>query len=259
MSYCSAIRLSLRWAIIAVATASVGLAGCERTQPASKPAAKPVPEPKLVQEIRALGEAASAEASAAGKNGKTASGASQSAIRKAYERAVAEGNAATIMEYVEKCVKGGGPNGIAYALQADIVFDLISRPDKAELARVLSWGSTDVSSYWCIEEALTRDASDHQLTDGLDVLFDGYDLSKTAEAKDANYFAVWRALGDLPIKTANTDEYMRVARGWYRENRSRLVRLRGYDHTDFEWWRFGDRKGQEPRHLFELPGPGGAR
>ncbi len=245
---CRVRKHSVVYALISVIVIASGFAGCDDRPSANKSPAKPVAEPKLVREIRASGEAA-----AVGKGGKDAYGATQRAIGQAYKKALADGKSAIIMEYVEKCVKGGGPNGIAYALQADIVADLISRPDKAQLARVLAWGTTDVSSYRCIEEDLTRDDPWNKLTDGLDVLFDAYDLAASADAKDANYFAAWRALGDLPIKTTNTDEYMRVARGWYAENRSRLLRRRGYDYTDFVWWRVGDRKGQKPRHLFELP------
>jgi hypothetical protein len=217
------------------------LSGCDRS---------PFSEPKLVQEVRASGERAAA---ASDKGGKYAADANRRAIGKAYAQAVADGKSAIILEYVKKSVKAGGQNGIAHELQAQIVFDLISRPDKPQLATVLSWGSTDFSSYWCIEEELTRDDPSNKITDGLDVLFDAYVLSESAAAKDANYVATWRALGDLPIKTPNADEYMRVARSWYAENRSRLVRLGAYDYTDFVWWRAGDRKGQEPRHLFELP------
>ena len=244
-------KLCAACAAVAAFVVLSSLAGCDKGRP-SATSAVPIAEPQIVRDLRVSSESAAAESAAAGKDGKSAAGAGQVALKSAFEKAVAEGHLPEIEKFVEACVKAERDESIAYEIQAELVFEYVSRPSKPDLARVLSWGSTDTQSYWSIEDALTSDASWNKIADGLDVLFDAYEVAKSARAKDANYFAVWRALGDLPIKTKDQDEYMKAARPWYSENRARLVKQRGYDYMDFLFWRAGS-WDHEPPHLFVLP------
>jgi len=203
-----------------------------------------------VQELRKAWETGSD-----GKGGKDGWQAAEIALTKAFDQTVANGQFGEVEQFVEVKVKAAPLDTFVSELQTRLVVELISRSDRLELVKVLAWGSTDYSTMWCIEDALTSDEPWNKLSDGLAVLFDAYDLAESFDAKDANYFAAWRALGDLPIKTQDQNEYMRVARPWYQSNRAHLLKQRRYDHSDFVYGPRGTQPRDSRKHLFTIAKP----
>jgi len=224
---------------------------CDRSPQASTNPAPAVAiiEPQVVKDLHALWESDPNRHASKSEYGRA-----KGVLDKAVQARVDAGALDEIQTYVEASLRSGSPTEIARLLQDFLLWHFVGITDRARLVRLLASGSADINSFWSIEQELTSEETASKLDDSFGVLFDAYDIAKTAAAKDANYFAVWRALGDLPIKTVDQSEYMKVARPWYKENRDRLQRRKRYDYDEFYWWRESDRRGTEPPHLFTLPG-----
>jgi hypothetical protein len=182
--------------------------------------------------------------------GKTEWGRSATVFQRAFDEEIAAGNIDEIQRYVEQ-TSDQPYDEVAGMLEDSLILTHIRVGDRDRLIDLLASVDAEISSYWSIEERLTSRAS-NSLTDGLFILFDAYDAAKNAHAKEANYAATWRALGDAPIQTADHDAYMRAARGWYTANKDRLERSTTYDHMDLEMWRHGSHTDVTPPHLFAL-------
>ena len=187
--------------------------------------------------------------------GKTESGTASSAVATALHREIEAGSLEEIQRYVEANGARQDPPEIATLLETHLIFEFMRSGDRSRLVRLLAAVPSDLSSYWSIEDRLTRTASWNAITDGMTALFDAFSAAKTREARESVYMATWRAFGDAPLLTKDPSAYMRAARPWYEAHKTRLVRCQNYDHMDLVMLRGGAQFEVAPCHLYSVNEP----